>query len=224
MSEWKETVIGLLPNDWDLKTVDEIKAPEKKSIISGPFGSNISAKYFVSNGIPVIRGNNLSLDLGIKFRDDGFVFITEEKAEELGTWARKDDIIFTAVGTIGQVGILKGNEKYEKYIISNKQLRIRIDKLIVEPMYAYYWLASPQMVETIKQRNTGSSVPLINLSVLKSLLIPLPPKEERLQITSILSSLDDKIDLLLEEQIKLLFESQAKQLELLKKIENKIKL
>ena len=55
MSEWKETVIGLLPNDWDLKTVDEIKAPEKKSIISGPFGSNISAKYFVSNGIPVIR-------------------------------------------------------------------------------------------------------------------------------------------------------------------------
>lgn len=52
------------------------------------------------------------------------------------------------------------------------------------------------MIETIKQRNTGSSVPLINLSVLKSLLIPLPPKEERLQISSILSSLDDKIDLL----------------------------
>src|SRR5437868_14422594 len=106
MSERKETAIGLLPYDWDLKTVDEIKSSEKKSIISGPFGSNISAKYFVANGIPVVRGNNLSLDLGIRFKDDGFVFITEEKANELGTWAVKNDIIFTAVGTIGQVGIL----------------------------------------------------------------------------------------------------------------------
>lgn len=37
-----------------------------------------------------------------------------------------------------------------------------------------------------------------------------------------LRSLHQKIDLLLEEQIKVLFESQAKQLEILKSIENKI--
>jgi uncharacterized membrane protein len=38
-----------------------------------------------------------------------------------------------------------------------------------------------------------------------------------------LRSLHQKIDLLLEEQIKVLFESQAKQLEILKSIENKLK-
>jgi uncharacterized membrane protein len=38
-----------------------------------------------------------------------------------------------------------------------------------------------------------------------------------------LRSLHQKIDLLLEEQIKVLFESQAKQLEILQSIENKIK-
>lgn len=192
----KETVIGAIPSHWELKTIDEIKSPEKKSIISGPFGSNISAKYFVSNGIPVVRGNNLSLDLSVKFKDEGFVFVSEEKAAELATWATKDDIILTAVGTIGQVGILEGCEKYTKYIISNKQLRLRINKSLIEPLYTYYWLGSPQMIETIKQRNTGSSVPLINLSVLKSLFIPLPPRKEQVQIISILQSLDDKIDLL----------------------------
>lgn len=36
-------------------------------------------------------------------------------------------------------------------------------------------------------------------------------------------ALHDKVDLLLEEQIKMLFDSQAKQLELLKKIENHLK-
>jgi type I restriction enzyme S subunit len=196
MREFKETPIGSIPSDWDIKTLDEIKSPEKKSIISGPFGSNISAKYFVSFGVPVIRGNNLSLELGVRFKDNGFVFITEEKANELGTWAIEEDIIFTAVGTIGQIGIIERNTKYKKYIISNKQLRIRVNKSLIEPLFAYYWIASPQMVETIEQRNTGSSVPLINLSVLKSLLIPIPSKSEREQITELLSSLDDKIDLL----------------------------
>ncbi len=38
-----------------------------------------------------------------------------------------------------------------------------------------------------------------------------------------LRSLHQKVDLLIEEQIKVLFESQSKQLELLKSIENKIK-
>lgn len=36
-------------------------------------------------------------------------------------------------------------------------------------------------------------------------------------------SLHQKVDLLLEEQIKILFDSQAKQLELLKSIENDLK-
>jgi type I restriction enzyme S subunit len=203
MCEWKETDIGKIPNEWDLKTVDEIKSPEKKSIISGPFGSNISAKYFVEAGVPVIRGNNLSLNINRKFNDSGFVFITEEKAIELGTWAEKNDIIFTAVGTIGQVGILMGKENFPKYIISNKQLRLKVNEEIIEPLYAYYWFASPMMVDIILQRNTGSSVPLINLSVLKSLLIPIPPKNERVKILSIITSIDDKIDLIHRQNITL---------------------
>ena len=196
MSYWKETEIGKIPNDWQIKTVDEIKSKEPKSIISGPFGSNISSKYFVPMGIPVIRGNNLSLTVGNKFFDNGFVFITEEKANELGTWAWKDDLIFTAAGTIGQIGILNGKEKYKKYIISNKQLRVRLDKSIIEPLFAYYWFASPQMVDTINQRDTGSTIPLINLTVLKGLKVPLPNLPVQRAIAGVLSSLDDKIDLL----------------------------
>ena len=213
MSERKETELGKVPKNWNVCNVDKIKASNKKSIISGPFGSNISAKYFVEYGIPVIRGNNLSLSLTEKFKDDKFVFITEKKANELNTWAELNDIIFTAVGTIGQVGIISNNQKFEKYIISNKQLRLTVDKNIILPLFAYYWFASPLMVDIIKQRNTGSSVPLINLSVLKSLNIPVPPLPEQRAIASVLSSLDDKIDLLhrqnktLEQMAETLYES-----------------
>jgi type I restriction enzyme, S subunit len=196
MADWKEIESRQMPADWALKTVDEIKAMERKSIISGPFGSNISSKFFVPDGIPVIRGNNLSLNVGKRFIDDGFVFLTEDKANELGTWATKDDLIFTAAGTIGQVGILTGNEKHSRYIISNKQLRVRLDRSIVDPLFAYYWFASPFITNTINGRDTGSTIPLINLSVLKGLPIPLPPLPEQQAIAQVLSSLDDKIDLL----------------------------
>lgn len=196
MNNRKESDIGSYPEDWELNTVETIKHPESKSIISGPFGSNISAKYFVEDGVPVIRGNNLSLHISERFKDHGFVYITEEKASELNTWATIDDLVFTAVGTIGQVGIISQRLRYSNYIISNKQLRLRVDKNKVLPIFAYYWFASPVMVEQIIQRNTGSSVPLINLSVLKSLQIPIPSLKEQIAITSVLSSLDDKIDLL----------------------------
>ncbi|RYG59988.1 restriction endonuclease subunit S, partial [archaeon] len=61
---------------------------------------------------------------------------------------------------------------------------------------AYYWFASPYMVEHIMQRDTGSTIPLINLSVLRSLPIPLPPVDTQAGIVEVLASLDDKIYLL----------------------------
>ena len=192
--KFKETEIGKIPEDWDLRTVDEIKSDEKSSIISGPFGSNISSRFFVSSGIPVIRGNNLREDM-TRFIDEGFVFLTKEKADELHTWAKRGDIIFTAAGTIGQVGIIPEKSNYNEYIISNKQLRLRVNPNKILPLFAFYWLSSPKMVTYIQQRNTGSTIPLINLSILKSLPIIVPSLSEQRAIAKILSDLDAKIEL-----------------------------
>jgi len=180
---------------WAWTTLGEIADPNSRAIVSGPFGSNIGSRFFVEYGVPVIRGNNLTLDAS-RFVDDGFVFVTEEKADELGNCdAVVDDLIFTAAGSLGQVGIIPRNAKYSRYIISNKQLRARIDRARADPLFAFYWLSSPEMVEYIQQRNTGSSVPLINLSVLRTLPFPLAPLSEQTAIAQILGTLDDKIEL-----------------------------
>ena len=158
---------------WIHTTLNDICRSDKGAIISGPFGSNISSKFFVLDGVPVIRGNNLSLSLD-KFYDDDFVFVTEEKADELNCYAEEGDLIFTAAGTIGQVGILEAPLKYKKYVISNKQLRARIDTRKVDLLYAYYWFASAWMQNYFIRNNKGSTVPLITLSELKDAPISYP--------------------------------------------------
>ncbi|QBY41763.1 Type I restriction modification DNA specificity domain protein [Arsenophonus nasoniae] len=179
-----------------LRTVklNELAAPGR-SIISGPFGSNIGQRFFQDVGVPVIRGNNLTTDFK-KFNDEGFVFLSEEKANELKADAIRGDILFTAAGTIGQVGMIPQSSKYDRYVISNKQLRLRIDPEKADPNYVYYWLASPWIYKTIVDRNTGSTVPLINLGIIKTLPIVLPEDIfEQKKISKIFSLIDKKIDL-----------------------------
>lgn len=184
----------------------------KGSIISGPFGSNISSKYFVDEGIPVIRGNNLKLGM-TRFIDEGFVFVTDEKAKQLHTYAHVNDIIFTSAGTIGQVGIIPPESKYSEYVISNKQLRATIDETKAIPLYVFYWLSQPSMEQYIMNLNTGSTIPLINLSIIKALPIPVPDLEVQKKIVSILDTFDTKIKINNEinenllQQAKTLFKS-----------------
>lgn len=179
---------------WIHTTLNDICRSDKGAIISGPFGSNISSKFFVLDGVPVIRGNNLSLSLD-KFYDDDFVFVTEEKADELNCYAEEGDLIFTAAGTIGQVGILEAPLKYKKYVISNKQLRARIDTRKVNLLYAYYWFASAWMQNYFIRNNKGSTVPLITLSELKDAPISYPEDiTEQKKIAMAIEAISRKIN------------------------------
>lgn len=179
---------------WVHATLKDICRPERGSIISGPFGSNISSKFFVDEGVPVIRGNNLSLSLD-KFYDDGFVYVTKEKADELNCYALEGDLLFTAAGTIGQVGILEAPLKYEKYVISNKQLRARVDTKKVDRLYAYYWFSSAWMQDYFIRNNKGSTVPLISLAELKDAPISYPEDiSEQRRIVAVIEVLSRKIE------------------------------
>lgn len=184
-----------LPDGWKWVPLGDLANPKGRAVVSGPFGSNISSKFFVDDGIPVIRGNNLTTG-SQKFVDGGFVFVTPEKAKELGNVdAVRDDLIFTAAGSLGQVGIIPERTRFPLYIISNKQMRVRLNRDLIDPLFAFQWLSSSPMVKFIQRQNTGSSVPLINLSIVRRLPVPLPSLAEQKAIAAVLGALDDKIEL-----------------------------
>lgn len=186
-------MINKRSSPWPIVYADDVVV-EKRDIVSGPFGSNIGKRFFVEDGIPVIRGNNLTLG-DRRFIDSGFVFLTEEKAREFrNCQATAGDIVFTAAGTLGQVAIIPQNSRYRIYIISNKQLRLRPSPTIASSVYLYYWFSSKPIRDYIIGLNTGASVPLITLGKLRSVPISLPPLHLQQKIGSVLSAYDDLIE------------------------------
>ena len=181
---------------WRECSVEELKSSAANALATGPFGSAISSRFFQSSGVPVIRGSNLSQDIGIRIIDDGLAFVSDDKASEFNrSIARRGDLVFTCWGTIDQVGLIDGRAKFSKYVVSNKQMKLTPDSTKADSLFLYYVFSSPQMRNTILNQGIGSSVPGFNLGQLRRLPLLLPPIGEQRAIASILGALDDKIEL-----------------------------
>jgi type I restriction enzyme S subunit len=148
------------------------------------------------NGTPVIRGGNLSADVGIRLDENNLVFIDEELASSFERSSVKiGDLIFTCWGTINQVGLIDSRATYKKYIVSNKQMKLSVDTSKIDPLFLYYFFSSPTGQDEINSRAIGSSVPGFNLTQLRLISVPTPPIRYQQSILSVLTALDDKIEL-----------------------------
>lgn len=167
-------------NGWRKVTINDIKANVPNAIAIGPFGSNIKADNFVSCGVPVIRGINLTEG---RFREQDFVFVTKRKADELHSAnAFPGDIVFTHRGTIGQVSIIPKDGKYSRYIISQSQMKLTCNTTKVDPLFIYYFFRSPQgqnslLINTCTTGVRAIAQPLTSLKRISIMLPPLPNKE-----------------------------------------------
>ena len=201
-----------VPHGWRPVTLDDIKSRDPDACRAGPFGSSISRKYFVEVGVPVIRGNNLSTNL-TEFVAEDFAFVTEQRTRDKykNCLVRPGDLVFTCWGTIGQVGRIPDDGPFDEYVISNKQLKLRTDPSIANSKFVYYYVASKAGVNYIKSRSIGAAVPGINLGIMKSIPIALPPMTLQESIVGILSAYDDLIEnnrrriQLLEQAARLLY-------------------
>ncbi|MYQ49654.1 restriction endonuclease subunit S [Streptomyces sp. SID4985] len=180
--------------EWKKLRIEDLAAPGKHSLATGPFGSAIGSRFFREEGVPVVRGSNLSLDVGERLIDPGIVFVEESKAEEFPrSVARRGDLIFTCWGTIGQIGLVDERARFDRYIVSNKQMKLTPDPGRVDSLFLYYALSSPGAVAQVQGASIGSSVPGFNLTQLRKVEVLCPPLAHQQSIAKMLGALDDKI-------------------------------
>ncbi|SHJ80642.1 type I restriction enzyme, S subunit [Tessaracoccus bendigoensis DSM 12906] len=142
----------------------------------------------------MIRGSNLSLDVGSRLDERSLVFVGADVAEKHPrSIARAGDLVFTSWGTVGQVGIIPADSRFSEYLVSNKQMRLTVDPGRVSPLFLYYQLSQQQVVEQILGEAIGSSIPGFNLGQLRQLKVCLPDLATQADIADVLGALDDKI-------------------------------
>ena len=167
----------------------EIAAP--KGLVGGPFGSSLGSRDYVDDGVPVIRGTNLSVG---KMVGGEFVYVSPEKAD--GNLVRNQavpgDLVFTQRGTLGQVALVPDRE-FDRYIVSQSQMRLRVEAAKACPEYVFYACSSAEFVKQILDNAIATGVPHINLGILQRLEIPCPPVHDQRAIAEVLGALDDKI-------------------------------
>ena len=108
-------------------------------------------------------------------------------------------ILYSIDGTIGNIALYRG----EKCILGKGACYMNPNPQMLNRMYLYYELQSPRFKAYIDQMSTGSTIQHISLKTMRNYIFSCPPLSEQNRIASILSSLDDKIDLLNRENATL---------------------
>ncbi|WP_289019463.1 restriction endonuclease subunit S [Desulfobacter postgatei] len=104
---------------------------------------------------------------------------------------KNGDIVFTRVGSYGLSALVKRNERF----CIGQNTSLIIPKKIY-PKFAFYYLISSDARQQIDGLVGGSTQPTISMQSIRKIVFPFPPLSEQKAIASVLSSLDDKIDLL----------------------------
>ena len=145
------------------------------------------------------RENDYCIFLNTKnVTTDGFDFtklnfISKEKDELLRKGKlKKSDLVLTTRGTIGNIGYYNASIPFDNIRINSGMVIIRPNG--IHSNFNYYLFK--HLKRDFEMFITGSAQPQLPIKDLKEIFLLIPPLPEQKAIASILSSLDDKIDLL----------------------------
>ncbi|MEY2792047.1 MAG: hypothetical protein RJA76_39 [Bacteroidota bacterium] len=177
MSEWK---------DFNLGSIAEITSSKR-----------IFYSEYVEKGVPFYRSKEI-IDLFNRRKIHTELYISQERynqiKEKFGV-PKSGDILLTSVGSLGIPYLVKDEDNF--YFKDGNLTWFRnLNVQFVNPNFLFNWINSPIGRKKLDEISIGSTQSALTISGLKSIEISLPDIQTQKKISQLLSSLDDKIDLL----------------------------
>jgi type I restriction enzyme S subunit len=152
----------------------------KQDIVDGPFGSELKREDYITEGIPVLKIQNVKpFAIELKKMD----YVSAEKFHELRRHSfRRGDIVMTKLGS--PLGVSAIVEDVEEGVIVADLVRIRAQQ--INTKYLCYHLNSQRTNDFINSMQKGTTRPRVTLSVVRELPIYVPPLPEQQRIVALL--------------------------------------
>ncbi len=165
-----------------------IELSQDASFLIGPFGSSFDTANYIQNGdYRYVRGQDVKPFL---LKDQEIRYLPKEDYFRLEKYALKEnDILISVVGTLGNACIV--HKKDLPAIFSCKSTVIRTNK--INSNYLLAFLNSKYGRELLLRKERGAIQKGLNLEDLKTILVPNFDESFQLQVESILTYANNKI-------------------------------
>lgn len=198
-SGYKQTEVGLIPEDWDLVSLQNMAI--QNGLVRGPFGGSIKKEHFTKTGYKVYEQRNAIYGT----IDIGNYYIDQKKFDELKRFSvSHNDFIISCSGTIGRIYQIP--DKYPKGVINQALLKITLNNSIDSKYFYHYFKWDAFQARIIDGTQGGAMKNLVGMAEFKQSLMPLPTAKE--EQTAIANALSD-VDALICELEKLITKKQA---------------
>ena len=177
-TNYKQSELGPIPEDWEVKSLGEI-------CVINPASSNIIPDEFFYVDLESVCSGKLGKKQKIRRRN------APSRAQRQ---FEKNDILYQTVRPY-QRNNLFVNFDSKNYIASTGYAIIRSNNN-VDSHYIYQIIHLNNFVNIILDNCTGTSYPAINPKFLKKIPVMIPKKEEQAAIANVLSSMDKEIETL----------------------------
>ena len=141
---------------------------------------------------PYIRVRDLNDQRTLELNSN-YEFVDDETQKQIARYiVQKGDIILSIVGTIGLVAIV--GESLDKANLTENCVKIVVSEKI-DSKFLYYYLKSPIGQAEITKRTVGAVQAKLPIKNIQDIDVWLPHKDIQAKIASVLSCIDDKIEL-----------------------------
>lgn len=171
--------------------IDTADKKVKWSFTGGPFGSNLKASDYTSEGIRIIQLQNIGDG---EFNDEYKIYTSEEKADELlSSNIYAGEIILSKMGDpVGRACIIPDNLK--RCVMASDGIRLVVNETKYSKYFVYSLINSKPIREAIENKATGSTRKRIGLDELRNIELIMPKSlSEQIKIANCISSLDKSI-------------------------------